>query len=173
MIYLLSWVSLPPYPSIKDFLHLIFCFLWVSACQVKGYLRFKRGQIRRVSVIIAAKFGYTLPQIKDLLNSCEMNVPQLPKIGSNFRESFGKVWMGKSRNYKNCVRHYQTALGAGVYYWKAAGSIIPQISWGRMDQDRGGWIYNKRPEQRSGQSNREEAYLFTDMHGVRLVLQLR
>ena len=62
------------------------------------------------------KFGYPLPQIKDLLNSCEMNVPQLPKIGSNFRESFGKIWMGKSRNYKNCVRHYQTALGAGVYY---------------------------------------------------------
>ena len=51
--------------------------------------------------------------------------------------------------------------------------MIPQTSWGRMDQDRGGWIYNKGPEQRSVQSNREEAYLFTDMHGVRLLLQLR
>jgi hypothetical protein len=51
--------------------------------------------------------------------------------------------------------------------------MIPKISWGGMDPDRGGWIYEKRPEQSSVQSNREEAYLFTDMHGVRLVLQLR
>ena len=104
-----------------------------------GHRRFERAQIRRVSFVIAAqKFGYTLPQIKNLLNSCEMNVPQLPKIGSNFRESFGKVWMGKSRNCKNCLTHYQTASGAGVYLWKAAGSIIPKISWHRMDPDRGG-----------------------------------
>lgn len=35
-----------------------------------GHRRFERAQIRRVSFIIAAqKFGYTLPQIKELLTS--------------------------------------------------------------------------------------------------------
>ena len=172
-MYLLSWVSLRLHPPTKDFLHPIFCFCRWALVKLKAIGELNAGRLDGSVLSSRQKFGYTLPQIKDLLNSCEMNVPQLPKIGSNFRESFGKVWMGKSRNYKNCVRHYQTPLGAGVYYWKAAGSMIPKISWGRMDPDRGGWIYEKRPEQSSGQSNREEAYLFTDMHGVRLVLQLR
>ena len=35
-----------------------------------GHRRFERAQIRRVSFVIAAqKFGYTLPQIKELLDS--------------------------------------------------------------------------------------------------------
>ena len=145
-MYLLSWVSLPLYPPAKDFCiqFSVFC-RWVLV-KLKAIGELNAGRYDGSVLSSRQKFGYTLPQIKDLLNSCEMNVPQLPKIGSNFRESFGKVWMGKSRNYKNCARHYQTALGAGVYYWKAAGSIIPQTSWGRMDPDRGGSIYKKRPE---------------------------
>ena len=112
------------------------------------------------------------PRLKSCWILYQTNAPQLPKIGSNCRKSFGKVWMRKSKNYKNCVTHYRTALSAGAYHWKAADSIIPKISWGRMAPDRGGWIYKKRPEQSSGQSNREEAYLFPDIHGVRLVIQL-
>ena len=35
-----------------------------------GHRRFERAQIRRVSFVIAAqKFGYALPQIKELLDS--------------------------------------------------------------------------------------------------------
>ena len=35
-----------------------------------GHRQFERAQIRRVSFVIAAqKFGYTLPQIKELLDS--------------------------------------------------------------------------------------------------------
>ena len=83
------------------------------------------------------------PRLKNCWIHYQTNAPQLPKIGSNCRKSFGKVLMRKSRNCKNCVTDYQTALGAGVYLWKAAGSIIPKISWDRIDPNRGGWIYKK------------------------------
>ena len=37
-----------------------------------GHRRFERAQIRRVSFVIAAqKFGYTLPHIKELLDSLQ------------------------------------------------------------------------------------------------------
>ena len=85
------------------------------------------------------------PRLKNCWIHYQTNAPQLPKIGSNCRKSFGKVLMRKSRNCKNCVIHYQTALSAGFYLWKAAGAIIPKISWHRMDPDRGGWIYKKDP----------------------------
>jgi len=90
------------------------------------------------------------PRLKNCWIHYQTNAPQLTKIGSNCLKSFGKVLMRKSRNCKNCVTHYQTALGAGVYLWKAASSITPKISWDRMDPDRGGWIYKKKTQAKLG-----------------------
>jgi hypothetical protein len=90
------------------------------------------------------------PRLKNCWIHYQTNATQLPKIRSNCRKSFGKILMRKSRNYKNCVTHYLTALGAGVYLWKAAGSIIPKISWDRIDPDRGGWIYKKKTPAKLG-----------------------
>ena len=49
-----------------------------------GHRRFERVQIRRVSFIIAAqKFGYTLPQIKELLDSLpNERTPNCPRLGA-------------------------------------------------------------------------------------------
>ena len=85
------------------------------------------------------------PRLKNCWIHYQTNAPQLPKIGSNCRKSFGKVLMRKSRNCKNCVTRYRTALAAGVYHRKAAASIILKISWGRMDPGHGGSIYKKDP----------------------------
>jgi len=57
-----------------------------------GHLRFERAQIRRVSFIIAAqKFGYTLPQIKELLDSLPnertLTTEDWEQLSERFRES--------------------------------------------------------------------------------------
>jgi MerR family redox-sensitive transcriptional activator SoxR len=79
-----------------------------------GHRRFERAQIRRVSFVIAAqKFGYTLPQIKELLDSLPNERTPTAEDWEQLSEK--KVLMRKSKNCKNCVTHYQTALGAGVY----------------------------------------------------------
>jgi MerR family redox-sensitive transcriptional activator SoxR len=76
----------------------------------------KRAQIRRVSFVIAAqKFGYTLPQIKELLDSLPNEHTPTAEDWEQLSEKFRESLDTKSRNCKNCVTRYQTALGAGVY----------------------------------------------------------
>ena len=57
-----------------------------------GHRRFERAQIRRVSFVIAAqKFGYTLPQIKELLDSLPNErtptAEEWEQLSEKFRES--------------------------------------------------------------------------------------
>ena len=81
-----------------------------------GHRRFERAQIRRVSFIIAAqKFGYTLPQIKELLNSLPNERTPTAEDWEHLSQKFQESLDEKIEKLQNCVIRYQTALGAGAY----------------------------------------------------------
>ena len=81
-----------------------------------GHRRFERAQIRRISFVIPAqKFGYTLPQIKELLESLPNERTPTAEDWERLSEKFRDSLNAKIEKLQNCVTHYQTALGAGVY----------------------------------------------------------
>ena len=109
------------------------------------------------------------PRLKNCWIHYQTNAPQLPKSGSNCRKSLD----AKIEKLQKLRDTLSDCIGCGCLSLKSCGRYNPQDI---MAQDGPGLRrldLKKKPEQSLGQSNREEAYLFPDMHGVRLVLRLR
>ncbi len=79
--------------------------------------RFERPHIRWVSFVIAAqKFGYTLPQIKELLDSLPNERTPTAEDWEQLSEKFRESLDEKIEKLQKCVTRYRTALGAGAYH---------------------------------------------------------
>ena len=80
-----------------------------------GHRRFERAQIRRVSFIIAAqKFGYTLPQIKTLLDSLPNERTPTVEDWAQLSEKFRKSLDEKIENLQNLVKKKNPVAEAGA-----------------------------------------------------------
>jgi len=64
---------------------------------------------------VAQKFGYTLHQIKELLDSLPNKRTPTVEDWEKLSKSFKKVWMQKSKTCKSCMTPQGTALRAAAY----------------------------------------------------------
>jgi MerR family redox-sensitive transcriptional activator SoxR len=92
-----------------------------------GHRRFERAQIRRVSFIIAAqKFGYTLPQIKTLLDSLPNERTPTVEDWAQLSEKFRKSLDEKIENLRNLPDTLSDCIGCGCLSMKSCGLHNPQ-----------------------------------------------
>ena len=92
-----------------------------------GHRRFDRVQIRHVSFIIAAqKFGYTLPQIKKLLDSLPNERTPSVEDWAQLSEKFRKSLDEKIENLQNLRDTLSDCIGCGCLSLKSCGLHNPQ-----------------------------------------------
>ena len=104
-----------------------------------GHDRFERAQIRRVSFMIAAqKFGYTLPQIKTLLDSLPNERTPTVEDWAQLSEKFQKSLDEKIENLQNLRDMLSDCIGCGCLSLKSCGLHNPQDVLG---QD---WVWSAK-----------------------------
>ena len=97
-----------------------------------GHRRFERAQIRRVSFIIAArKFGYTLPQIKELLDSLPNERTPTAEDWEQLSEKFRESLEEKIEKLQKLRDTLSDCIGCGCLSLKSYGLYNPQDSMGQ------------------------------------------
>ena len=97
-----------------------------------GHRRFQRARIRRVSFIIAAqKFGYTLPQIKEFLDSLpNERIPTAEdweQLSEKFRENLDE----RSKKLQKLRDTLSDCIRCGCLSLKSCGLYNPQDIMGQ------------------------------------------
>jgi len=92
-----------------------------------GHRRFERAQIRRVSFVIAAqKFGYTLPQIKELLDSLPNERTPTAEDWEQLSEKFRESLDAKIEKLQKLRDTLSDCIGCGCLSLKSCGRYYPQ-----------------------------------------------
>ena len=94
--------------------------------------RFERPHIRRVSFVIAAqKFGYTLPQIKELLNSLPNERTPTAEVWEQLSEKFRESLDAKIEKLQKLRDTLSDCIGCGCLSLKNCGLFNPQDIMGQ------------------------------------------
>ena len=97
-----------------------------------GHRRFQRAQIRRVSFIIAAqKFGYTLPQIKELLDSLPNERTPTAEDWEQLSEKFRESLDERIKKLQKLRDTLSDCIGCGCLSLKSCGLYNPQDIMGQ------------------------------------------
>ena len=92
-----------------------------------GHRRYERAQIRRVSFVIAAqKFGYTLPQIKELLDSLPNERTPTDEDWEQLSEKFRKSLNAKIEKLQKLRVTLSDCIGCGCLSLKSCWLYNPQ-----------------------------------------------
>jgi len=87
-----------------------------------GHRRFERAQIRRVSFVIAAqKFGYTLPQTKELLDSLPNERTPTAEDWQQLSEKFRESLDEKIEKLQKLRDTLSDCIGCGCLSLKSCG----------------------------------------------------
>ena len=92
-----------------------------------GHRRFERAQIRRISFVTPAqKFGYTLPQIKELLDSLPNERTPTAEDWERLSEKFWKSLDAKIEKLQKLRDTLSACIGCGCLSLKICGLYNPQ-----------------------------------------------